>query len=74
MALSEMLEADFEGYYEAEIQAMEMRQEFKDLMVNEGFSGGEKKRNEILQMAITESRCLSFSYFKKKTKQALSPR
>jgi Fe-S cluster assembly ATP-binding protein len=27
---------------------------FADRYVNEGFSGGEKKRNEILQMAILE--------------------
>ena len=29
---------------------------FADRHVNEGFSGGEKKRNEILQMAILEPR------------------
>jgi Fe-S cluster assembly ATP-binding protein len=33
---------------------MEMREEFKWRGVNEGFSGGEKKRNEILQMAVLE--------------------
>lgn len=31
---------------------VEMKQEFLRRSVNEGFSGGEKKRNEILQMAI----------------------
>jgi Fe-S cluster assembly ATP-binding protein len=30
-----------------------MRKEFKARSVNEGFSGGEKKRNEILQMAAS---------------------
>ena len=31
-----------------------MRDEFLERSVNEGFSGGEKKRNEILQMALLE--------------------
>ena len=31
-----------------------LRQSFAERYVNEGFSGGEKKRNEILQMAILE--------------------
>ncbi|MEM7276601.1 MAG: Fe-S cluster assembly ATPase SufC [Pseudomonadota bacterium] len=33
---------------------MEMSQSFLNRAVNEGFSGGEKKRNEILQMAVLE--------------------
>jgi len=33
---------------------MEMDQSFLNRSVNEGFSGGEKKRNEIFQMAILE--------------------
>lgn len=33
---------------------VDMRDEFKTRHVNEGFSGGEKKRNEILQMAVLE--------------------
>lgn len=33
---------------------VEMRQEFLKRSVNEGFSGGEKKRNEVLQMAMLE--------------------
>jgi len=32
----------------------EMKSSFKTRNVNEGFSGGEKKRNEILQMAVLE--------------------
>ena len=31
---------------------MEVKSEFKERNLNEGFSGGEKKRNEILQMAV----------------------
>ena len=33
---------------------LEMSPEFLERSVNEGFSGGEKKRNEILQMALLE--------------------
>jgi Fe-S cluster assembly ATP-binding protein len=33
-----------------------MSPEFLERSVNEGFSGGEKKRNEILQMALLEPR------------------
>ncbi len=36
--------------------AVEMKQEFLYRSVNEGFSGGEKKRNEVLQMALLEPR------------------
>ncbi len=38
------------------IDLLEMKHEFLDRNLNEGFSGGEKKRNEILQMAILEPR------------------
>ncbi len=33
---------------------VEMKQEFLERSLNEGFSGGEKKRNEILQMAVLD--------------------
>ena len=33
---------------------MEIKAEFKERNLNEGFSGGEKKRNEILQMAVLD--------------------
>ena len=36
------------------MKLVEMDQSFMSRSVNEGFSGGEKKRNEILQMAILE--------------------
>jgi len=35
---------------------MRMDESFLNRGVNEGFSGGEKKRNEILQMAVLEPR------------------
>ena len=38
----------------AKADLVEMKQEFLKRSVNEGFSGGEKKRNEILQMAMLE--------------------
>lgn len=36
------------------MKLVEMDPSFSDRSVNEGFSGGEKKRNEILQMAVLE--------------------
>jgi Fe-S cluster assembly ATP-binding protein len=33
---------------------LEMERSFAERSVNEGFSGGEKKRNEILQMALLD--------------------
>jgi len=47
-------EADFEKILQQKMEMMSMREEFKDRSLNEGFSGGEKKRNEILQMAVLE--------------------
>lgn len=39
---------------EASMQTLEMNPEFMHRYLNEGFSGGEKKRNEILQMLMLE--------------------
>lgn len=47
-----MTKQQFEELLERQMQAMEIRSEFKHRNVNEGFSGGEKKKNEILQMAL----------------------
>jgi Fe-S cluster assembly ATP-binding protein len=41
-----------EGNIEEKMAELEIRPEFLDRNINEGFSGGEKKRNEILQMAL----------------------
>lgn len=41
-----------EGKIEEKMEELEIRAEFLDRNINEGFSGGEKKRNEILQMAL----------------------
>lgn len=50
----EMDAMDFLAYVKQKMQLVEMEQDFLYRSVNEGFSGGEKKRNEILQMAILE--------------------
>jgi Fe-S cluster assembly ATP-binding protein len=47
-------EQEFHLILNEKMQAVEMKGEFKDRNVNEGFSGGEKKRNEILQMAVLD--------------------
>jgi Fe-S cluster assembly ATP-binding protein len=36
------------------MRLVKMREDFMNRSVNEGFSGGEKKRNEIFQMAVLE--------------------
>jgi Fe-S cluster assembly ATP-binding protein len=45
---------DFLALVKAKMQFMEMDPAFLGRAVNEGFSGGEKKRNEILQMLVLE--------------------
>lgn len=47
---------DFLQRVRASMALMQMPEEFMYRAVNEGFSGGEKKRNEILQMAVLEPR------------------
>jgi Fe-S cluster assembly ATP-binding protein len=45
---------DFLALVKAKMQFMEMDPAFLNRAVNQGFSGGEKKRNEILQMLVLE--------------------
>ena len=55
--LPEGEELDATDFYQLLYQKMDLldiRREFTARAVNEGFSGGEKKRNEILQMAMLE--------------------
>ena len=47
---------EFLGLVREKMQLMRMDESFLNRGVNEGFSGGEKKRNEILQMAVLEPR------------------
>jgi Fe-S cluster assembly ATP-binding protein len=44
----------FEDLVNARLAVVQMDPAFLERSVNEGFSGGEKKRNEILQMALLE--------------------
>ncbi len=45
---------DFLGFVRDKMKAVGMSEAFLSRAVNEGFSGGEMKRNEILQMAVLE--------------------
>jgi Fe-S cluster assembly ATP-binding protein len=45
---------EFLSLIKAKMKLMHMDESFLNRGVNEGFSGGEKKRNEILQMAVLE--------------------
>ncbi len=45
---------DFLKMIKAKMKLLEMDQSFLNRSVNEGFSGGEKKRNEIFQMAVLD--------------------
>ena len=45
---------EFDEILKERLKVVEMNQDFKNRAVNQGFSGGEKKRNEIVQMAVLE--------------------
>jgi Fe-S cluster assembly ATP-binding protein len=45
---------EFDDYIQDKLKLVEMNPEFLDRSVNTGFSGGEKKRNEIFQMAVLQ--------------------
>jgi len=47
---------EFDDFVRERMKLLEMDPAFLDRSVNAGFSGGEKKRNEILQMALLEPR------------------
>ncbi len=50
----EMDAMDFLPMLREKLKLLEMDEQLMNRSVNEGFSGGEKKRNEILQMAVLE--------------------
>ena len=52
--LDELDTFDFEEHVRERLAVVQMDPAFLERSVNEGFSGGEKKRNEILQMALLE--------------------
>mgnify|MGYP003664794755 CR=1 FL=1 len=54
--VAEMDEQEFKNYLRPKLELLEMSDSFLDRAVNAGFSGGEKKKNEILQMAVLNPR------------------
>ncbi|MCB0407343.1 MAG: Fe-S cluster assembly ATPase SufC [Bdellovibrionales bacterium] len=54
--VSEMSETDFEKFAVSKCKVVDMNPDYLYRAVNAGFSGGEKKRNEIVQMAILNPR------------------
>lgn len=54
--LEELDAMDFLVLIKEKMKLVEMDQGLLNRSINEGFSGGEKKRNEILQMAVLEPR------------------
>ena len=52
----EMNAEDFRKFLKPKLDLLEMNEAFLDRPVNTGFSGGEKKKNEILQMAVLNPR------------------
>lgn len=54
LGLSEITKEEFEVILQNRMEMMEIKKEFTERCLNEGFSGGEKKRNEILQMAVLQ--------------------
>ncbi|HEX4922687.1 MAG TPA: Fe-S cluster assembly ATPase SufC [Bdellovibrionales bacterium] len=54
--VEEMDPMEFDDFLRERMKVVEMDARFINRPVNEGFSGGEKKRNEILQMAVLSPR------------------
>ena len=54
--LEELDAMDFLEFVREKMKLVEIDEELMNRSVNEGFSGGEKKRNEILQMTMLEPR------------------
>jgi Fe-S cluster assembly ATP-binding protein len=52
--LAQMSVRDFAAFLKDKAAMLELREDLLQRSVNEGFSGGEKKRNEVLQMAVLE--------------------
>jgi Fe-S cluster assembly ATP-binding protein len=54
LGVEELDTFDFEDLVQEKLGVVQMDSSFLERSLNEGFSGGEKKRNEILQMALLE--------------------
>ena len=52
--LPELDALEFLGFVKERVKLLELKEDLLKRPVNEGFSGGEKKRNEIFQMAVLE--------------------
>ena len=52
--LAELDAMDFMEFVKGRIRLLDLDESLLDRGVNEGFSGGEKKRNEVFQMAVLE--------------------
>lgn len=55
LGLPELDPLEFYAYVVPKMELLNMDPSFLNRNVNEGFSGGEKKRNEILQLAVLEA-------------------
>ena len=55
---AELAAADFLAYVKQRVKQMQMDVKMLHRGVNEGFSGGEKKRNEILQMLVLQPKLM----------------
>ncbi|MBL7545048.1 MAG: Fe-S cluster assembly ATPase SufC [Bdellovibrionaceae bacterium] len=51
-----LTEDEFRNYLKKKMEIISLRPDFLERGVNSGFSGGEKKKNEILQMAVLAPR------------------
>jgi Fe-S cluster assembly ATP-binding protein len=51
-----MTDGDFREFLHQKMKLVQMKPEYLERPVNVGFSGGEKKRNEILQMAVLDTK------------------
>jgi Fe-S cluster assembly ATP-binding protein len=58
--LDKMNDEAFLKHLRTKLSLLQMNETFLERSVNEGFSGGEKKKNEILQMAILNPRLSLF--------------
>jgi Fe-S cluster assembly ATP-binding protein len=57
LGMSELDPLEFYAFVMPKLESLNMDPAFLNRNVNEGFSGGEKKRNEILQLACLEADC-----------------
>ena len=58
LGLEEVDPLDFQAFLEEKLALIDMADDFLSRDVNHGFSGGEKKRNEILQLLVLEPKVI----------------